>query len=304
MPPDLLKWRRVPPRLSHSDRLRSLTTFPPFPSSTTRSMPSPRSARSLCATVITVRPLSSIERRRVTASSVAWSSAEENSSRSTTAGSASNNLAMATRCLSPPESVTPPSPTCVSSPSGSERINGPSSTASIAATTFVRSSAAWNASISSDPSPLLAPNATLCAIVPASRVISWGTVPTNLPLSCRGSSSRTSIPPTSTEPSCTSYRRETSRSRVDFPQPDAPIRPTRSPARMLRSKSRSPPPTPPSLSPPPSLSSTPSSPCSPSTKRLAGLREAMEFLSLSTALSVALAIAASSSSSSSSILAA
>mmetsp|Transcript_23742 Transcript_23742/g.33228 ORF Transcript_23742/g.33228 Transcript_23742/m.33228 type:complete len:83 (-) Transcript_23742:542-790(-) len=74
---------------------------------------------SRCAMTIQVRFLPSFKMACWTFCSVTVSRDEVASSSSTIGGSLSKHRAMATRCFSPPESLSPRSPTFVSHPSGS-----------------------------------------------------------------------------------------------------------------------------------------------------------------------------------------
>mmetsp|Transcript_16501 Transcript_16501/g.55700 ORF Transcript_16501/g.55700 Transcript_16501/m.55700 type:complete len:197 (-) Transcript_16501:917-1507(-) len=180
-------------------------------------MPISLRTASWCATQMTVRPARMGLRFRATSTIVWWSSAELNSSRSTIRGSATKSRAKATLCFSPPESCAPCSPTSVRRPWGSLAISGPRP--------------AWSkaASICSSVAATQ-PSRTLSTMVPEIKVGSCGTTPTRPPRRSLGSTSRTSTPPTVTQPPSTSYRRETRRRIVDLPLPDKPRMATRSPA--------------------------------------------------------------------------
>ena len=78
---------------------------------------------SRCATSSVVRPLAARSSASVTARSLRASNADVASSRSNTAGSASNTRAIAMRCRCPPLSPAPRSPTRVSYPSGNRDTN-------------------------------------------------------------------------------------------------------------------------------------------------------------------------------------
>mmetsp|Transcript_32094 Transcript_32094/g.52084 ORF Transcript_32094/g.52084 Transcript_32094/m.52084 type:complete len:182 (-) Transcript_32094:148-693(-) len=99
-----------------------------------------------------------------TESSVLVSSAEVASSRRTTGGSFRRQRAIATRCFSPPLSLSPRSPTLVSQPSGSDLMNSRICAASHAAST--------SAMLAS-----MRPYFTLCSIVSLNITVSCGTTP-------------------------------------------------------------------------------------------------------------------------------
>mmetsp|Transcript_7048 Transcript_7048/g.11601 ORF Transcript_7048/g.11601 Transcript_7048/m.11601 type:complete len:107 (+) Transcript_7048:253-573(+) len=78
---------------------------------------------SRCAITMQVRFLPSFKIASWTFCSVTVSREDVASSSSTTGGSFSKHRAIATRCFSPPESLSPRSPTLVSHPSGSRSMN-------------------------------------------------------------------------------------------------------------------------------------------------------------------------------------
>ena len=89
-----------------------------FPFSITTTTSQLRTVLSLCATNTAVRPLATSCRLCRMPISVAVSSADVASSARRSRGCRRNARAMATRCFSPPLSLTPLSPTIVSNPSG------------------------------------------------------------------------------------------------------------------------------------------------------------------------------------------
>ena len=117
---------------------------------------------SLCAMMILVRPSMRWSNASCTSRSVLVSSALVASSRMRTSGSASMALAIAMRCFSPPESLSPRSPTCVSQPSESDSMNS----------SIFASLHAFLSSFSVIPSRTYS---RLCRIVSLKSVVSWNT---------------------------------------------------------------------------------------------------------------------------------
>lgn len=141
--------------------------------------------------------MSNVVRSAVTARSVSWiaasvtvSIADVASSRISTRGSVSRARASPSRCRCPPDSVSPRSPTSVAYPSGSARMNSSASAARAAAKT--------SSSLASGR-----PYAMLSRTEVENRNASSKTTPIAWRRSFNGTS-RTSSPPTRTEPECTS----------------------------------------------------------------------------------------------------
>ena len=136
-----------------------------------------------------------------------------------------NTRAMATRCASPPDRYVPPGPMRVSRPSGRRATTSSMHAARAAASTSSRVAASF-------------PMRMFASSVSASKKVSWNT---NDTVSERrwDESSRTSTPPTRTEPSSASKNRRMSAAMVDLPPPEGPTRPVMLPegSRKLTSSS-------------------------------------------------------------------
>ena len=191
-----------------------------------------RSARwtvvSRCAMVIVVRPA----RRRFIAS---WMSASDSGSTLDVASSSTRIAGLYTRARAiarswrcPYEMLAPRSLSDAASPPGSASTN----VVALADRT-ARSSAAASAT----PSDGSAPRRRFASTEPVKSTVSWKMMPT-----CRRkrsrSHSRTSTPPTSTRPCCTSYDRLRRRAHVLFPSPVAPTIATCSPGATSNEQSR------------------------------------------------------------------
>mmetsp|Transcript_16553 Transcript_16553/g.52649 ORF Transcript_16553/g.52649 Transcript_16553/m.52649 type:complete len:185 (+) Transcript_16553:2-556(+) len=140
--------------------------------------------------------------------SVTVSTALVASSHSSTGASLSRARPIATRCFSPPDSLSPRSPTSVSYPLGMRKM---------ASWMRARRAAASTSSLVAPARPY----SRLCATVSLKRTTSCGMTPIAF-RSDPSSTCRTSRPSMRTAPPCTSKKRKSRRRRVDFPEPDAP----------------------------------------------------------------------------------
>ena len=157
------------------------------------------------------------------AASVAVSTADVESSSTSTFGCFSRARAMQRRCRWPPETLVPPWSMTVSYRSGKLSMNS--------------SAQAWrHASRHSSNVASSLPQRRFSRMVPENSVLFCRTIATSSRRACIAYF-RTSMPPTSTEPSDTSYRRAIRFTREDLPLPVPPMMPMVSPARMCRSMS-------------------------------------------------------------------
>mmetsp|Transcript_29584 Transcript_29584/g.96341 ORF Transcript_29584/g.96341 Transcript_29584/m.96341 type:complete len:267 (-) Transcript_29584:1311-2111(-) len=178
--------------------------------------------RSQCRTVLrrwatkkAVRPSATALSDSRTEASVLVSSAEVASSQSRRRGLRRKARAHATRCFSPPLSLTPRSPTSVSIPLGIFSSAGVRDAASVALTT--------SSSLAEGR-----PYATFHRRVLLKSTVSCGTTEVTA-RRLSSSSSRTSCPSMLTLPRSGSYCRRSSRKSVLLPDPDVPTIPTLSP---------------------------------------------------------------------------
>ena len=141
------------------------------------------------------------------------------SSSTTTCTSRTSSRANATSCSSPAESVVPPGPSNVSSPSGRPATQSSRRSSRTAASTSARGTSEKSAMFS--------------ASVPARTSVRCVTTPTAARSFCR-SIPATSRPPRKTEPGSGSTARDSSDASVDLPEPVRPTRATVSPAGTRR----------------------------------------------------------------------
>ena len=168
-------------------------------------------------------PGATLRFRRIPAS-IVGSTADVESSSTSTRGRRSSALAMARRWRWPPDRVDPRSPTTVSSPSGSASTNPSAATTTRAA------------SISSSVTSL--PRVRLSRTVSAKRKVSWRTGAT-MPDAPSEPSSETSTPPRSTRPAVGWTRPQSRETIVLFPDPVAPTMATDSPGWIRNERSAS-----------------------------------------------------------------
>mmetsp|Transcript_151791 Transcript_151791/g.487055 ORF Transcript_151791/g.487055 Transcript_151791/m.487055 type:complete len:404 (-) Transcript_151791:120-1331(-) len=196
---------------------------PPTPKCKRRVTPSCARTSSSCTIASNVRPFVAARKFAQIWPAVLLSNALVNSSKSTIGGSATIKRAIAMRCFSPPDNCTPCSPTCVSRPRGKRLMTSSKPAA--------RTACSKSMSVRPQPSTMFS------AMLPETKIGSCGTIPTRPPRKRSCGTSRMSMAEpwlrsgssNFTAPLSTSYNRESSRNKVDLPQPLTPVMPTRSP---------------------------------------------------------------------------